>query len=146
LSESRVLTPKTSFLVYARDEKGDYDPLEEYLQAKQELAQAVKKVKFNPILLQQVQETLSRWLSKEDSRSYGLWLEWKVILQARAWRKVLGRSNHSQQLRQASPLVTILSEDERKHILMQVSELKKGVDLKGKVQIPTKELKNKSSL
>jgi transcriptional regulator with XRE-family HTH domain len=109
-------------------------------------AQAVKKVKFNPILLQQVQETLSRWLSKEDSRSYGLWLEWKVILQARAWRKVLGRSNHSQQLRQASPLVTILSEDERKHILMQVSDLKKGVDLKGKVQIPTKELKNKSSV
>jgi hypothetical protein len=29
---------------------------------------------------------------------------------------------------------------------MQVSELKKGVDLKGKVQIPIKELKDKSSV
>lgn len=98
--------------------------------------QAVKAVKTNPILLQQVQETLKRWLTKEDSRSYGLWLEWELILQKRAWRKVLGHSNHAQQLRQASPLVTILTDDERRHILQQANVLKKGVVLKGGVSSP----------
>ena len=44
-----------------------------------------------------------------------------------AWRKALARTRRAQQLRQASPLVTILPPDTRQAILEQVGELQKGV-------------------
>ena len=46
-----------------------------------------------------------------------------------AWRKVLGRTAHAQQLRQASPLVTLLPESVRQSILAEVGELKRGVEV-----------------
>ncbi|EQD65209.1 transcriptional regulator, XRE family [mine drainage metagenome] len=47
------------------------------------------------------------------------------------WRKVLGRTRHAQQLRQASPLVTALPQEVRGRILEQVSNLKKGIVIGG---------------
>jgi hypothetical protein len=72
-----------------------------------------------------------RSMEAGDPRLAILWREWLQILAAGAWRKVLGRSRHAQQLRQASPLVTVLPQDIRMAILTQVSKLRKGVVLGG---------------
>ena len=92
---------------------------------------AVDLVKAEPELLVKAQETLARWLSGGNSRSTSLWTEWKEILRRRTWRKVLGRTRRAQELRQASPLITVLPDRTRKAILEQVSGLKKGVHLGG---------------
>jgi transcriptional regulator with XRE-family HTH domain len=91
--------------------------------------QAVRYVQSHPALLAQAQETLARWLAAGDSRSSMLWREWQDILRQRSWRKVLGRTRRAQELRQASPLVTLLPDDLRRDVLSQVRELKKGVKL-----------------
>jgi hypothetical protein len=91
--------------------------------------EAVRRVKADPALLLKAKSVAQRWLETGDPRSASLWREWAQILDAGSWRKVLGRSRHAQQLRQASPLVTVLPEDARQAILEQVSSLRKGVVL-----------------
>lgn len=94
---------------------------------------AVKHVRQHPELIVQAQDTLQRWLGAGDSRSSGLWQEWQDILLHQKWRKVLGRTQRAQQLRQASPLVTLLPEAARRNVLAQVRALKGGVKLGGAV-------------
>ncbi|WAC75619.1 helix-turn-helix domain-containing protein [Roseateles sp. SL47] len=91
--------------------------------------EAVRLVRADPALLQQAQDTLERWLRAGNSRSAGLWREWQEILREGKWRKALGRTRRAQELRQASPLPTVLPEQVRQAVLAQVSELKKGVVL-----------------
>ena len=91
--------------------------------------EAVRLVKASPKLLRQVKETTKRWLATGDPRSADLWREWLAILDAGAWRKVLSRTRHAQQLRQASPLVTALPEPVRDDILSQIQSLKQGLVL-----------------
>lgn len=93
--------------------------------------EAVRLAKADPALVLQAKDTAKRWLATGDSRSASLWREWLKILNAGTWRKVLGRTRHAQQLRQASPLVTVLPKDARRRILEQVSELRKGVEFGG---------------
>ena len=93
--------------------------------------EAVRRAKADPALLFKAKAVAQRWMEAGDPRSAILWREWLQILAAGAWRKVLGRSRHAQQLRQASPLVTVLPEDIRNAILTQVSMLRKGVVLGG---------------
>lgn len=91
--------------------------------------EAVRLVKADPSLVLKAQAALERWLQSGQSRSMGLWIEWQDILLHGKWRKVLGRTRRAQELRQASPLVTVLPEAVRKRILAQVNELKNGVVL-----------------
>lgn len=91
--------------------------------------EAIRLVRSDPVLLQRAEETLARWLQSGPSRSSSLWHEWQDILARRAWRKVLGQTRRAKELRQASPLVTVLPETERRRILDQVSGLRKGVVL-----------------
>ena len=91
--------------------------------------EAVRLVRADPTLLHQAQDTLERWLQSGPSRSSGLWREWQDILAQGQWRKVLGRTRRAQELRQASPLATVLPETARKRILAQVAALRKGVTL-----------------
>jgi transcriptional regulator with XRE-family HTH domain len=93
--------------------------------------EAVRLIKSHPELLQQAEKTLERWRQSGHSRSGGLWTEWQDILRHGKWRKVLGRSQRAQALRQASPLITVLPDTVRQNILAQVSGLKKGVVLGG---------------
>jgi hypothetical protein len=72
---------------------------------------------------------LGRWLQSGPSRSSSLWKEWQTILAQGQWRKALGRTRRAQELRQASPLTTVLPEPVRQDILAQVNELRKGVVL-----------------
>ena len=101
--------------------------------------EAIRLAKANPALVLLAQDIAKRWLSTGDSRSASLWREWQSILDAGSWRKVLGRTRHSQQLRQASPLVTVLPEEARQRILKQVSNLKKGVVIGGTLRTPQDE-------
>lgn len=124
-ANSRRAAPRVRVQVSVDDSKHQ-------LQDMQSLAlheEAVRLVKDDPALMQKAKETVSRWLAQGESRSASLWREWQQILTAKTWRKALGSSNHAQQLRQASPLVTILPEDARQRVLAQVSELKKGLVL-----------------
>ena len=88
---------------------------------------AVDLVKVNPALLVKAEQTLARWMSKGPSRSNSLWLQWDEILHKRQWRKVLANTQRAQELRQSSPLVTILPQETRKLVLDQIAALKKGV-------------------
>lgn len=98
--------------------------------------EAVRLAKANPALVLKAQDTVKRWLATGDSRSASLLREWQSILSACSWRKVLGRTRHAQQLRQTSPLVTVLPEEARQRILQQVSNLKKGVVIGGPSRNP----------
>lgn len=122
---SRRLKPVVQIIVTA-------DPSRHTVQDLQSVAlhqAAVDLVKANPALLVKAEQTLVRWMAKGPSRSESLWLQWGEILHNRQWRKVLGSSQRAQELRQSSPLVTILPEDSRKHVLDQIAALKKGVIL-----------------
>ena len=89
---------------------------------------AVRIVKADPALVLRAKATAQRWLDAGESRSASLWHEWIDILDAGAWRKVVGRGRRAQQLRQASPIVTMLPEELRQGILAQVRRLKNGVE------------------
>jgi transcriptional regulator with XRE-family HTH domain len=91
--------------------------------------EAVRLVKAHPALIQQARKTAQRWLATGDPRSAVLWREWLDILDAGTWRKVLGRTRHAQQLRQASPLITALPQEARDGILEQIRDLKNGIVL-----------------
>lgn len=98
--------------------------------------EAVRRVKAEPGLRQRAQQTIERWMETVDPRSRSLLEEWSSILQSGQWRKVLGRTRHAQQLRQASPLVTVLPEEVRHQILAEAGKLKRGVALGGPVSAP----------
>jgi transcriptional regulator with XRE-family HTH domain len=91
--------------------------------------EAVRLVRSNPALVHEAAETLQRWMKAGDSRSTSLWREWDDVLTRRQWRKVLGRSARAQELRQASPLVTVLPDSVRRRVLGEVQRLKAGVRL-----------------
>lgn len=91
--------------------------------------EAVRLIRADPDLLSQAESTLERWLSSGNSRSSGLWREWQDVLKQGKWRKVLGRTRRAQELRQTSPLTTLLPDEVRQNILDQVKRLKQGVIL-----------------
>lgn len=91
---------------------------------------AVHLLKDKPELIDQARELIARWLRDDpDSRSANLWRQWADHLEKRRFARILGRSAHAQQMRQASPLPQVLPEATRAAILRDVSTLKKGVIL-----------------
>jgi transcriptional regulator with XRE-family HTH domain len=83
-------------------------------------------------------ETVHSWQqNKPNSRSAALWTEWERILGKKALSRILGRSARAQQLRQASPLATILPADLRQSILEEVSQLKRGITVAGPPYAPS---------
>jgi transcriptional regulator with XRE-family HTH domain len=91
--------------------------------------EAVRLMQKKPELVQQALDTLDRWRQSGDSHSRFLWDEWSVILHRRAWRRALSHTKRSKELRQASPLATILPPETRQRILDEVRRLKSGVPL-----------------
>lgn len=88
--------------------------------------EAVRRMKHDPRLVNQAMDTLNRWRSEGGSRSEHLWDEWAVILEKRAWRRALSHTQRAQELRQASPLATVLPEEARRRILKEVRSIKAG--------------------
>lgn len=91
--------------------------------------EAIRLIQDAPALLDRAQEVLRRWRAQGDSRSDSLWSEWETILANRSWRKALGRTRRAQELRQASPLPTVLPDALRQDVLAQIQALKAGVVL-----------------
>lgn len=88
--------------------------------------EAVRRMKQDPRLVNQAMDTLNRWRSKGGSRSEHLWDEWAVILEKRAWRRALSHTQRARELRQASPLATVLPKEARQRILKEVRRIKAG--------------------
>jgi transcriptional regulator with XRE-family HTH domain len=91
--------------------------------------EAVRLMRKQPELIQQALDTLDRWRKEGGSHSRFLWDEWSVILHRRAWRRALSQTKRAKQLRQASPLTTVLPPETRQRILDEVQRLKKGIPL-----------------
>lgn len=89
--------------------------------------EAVRLMRKQPELIQQALDTLDHWRQGGPSRSQSLWDEWSVILRRRAWRRALSQTQRAKQLRQASPVTTLLPPETRQRILDDVQRLKDGV-------------------
>lgn len=81
--------------------------------------------------------TVSNWLQRNSlSRSATLWRQWEQMLSTNRLRPAMGRSARAQQLRQASPLPTLLPAELRESLLDEVSKLKRGgVVVSGHVKV-----------
>ena len=88
--------------------------------------EAVRLIKAQPELLQRALQTLESWRESKTSHSRHLLDEWAVILHRRAWRRALSNTQRSTELRQASPLVTVLPKETRERILNEVKDLRRG--------------------
>lgn len=115
----------TSLTVSAGDARHELQDLQSLVLHQE----AVRLLQKNPLLIRQALETLEKWRSSGDARSRFLWDEWSVILHRRAWRRALSHTRRSKELRQASPLASILPPDVRERVLRDVRELKEGVAL-----------------
>ncbi|MDL2356647.1 MAG: helix-turn-helix transcriptional regulator [Pseudomonadota bacterium] len=91
--------------------------------------EAVRLMRKQPELIQQALDTLDRWRKDGGAHSRFLWDEWSVILHRRAWRRALSQTKRAKELRQASPLTTVLPPETRQCILDEVQRLKKGIPL-----------------
>jgi transcriptional regulator with XRE-family HTH domain len=111
-----------SVVVDAKDARHELQDLQSLMLHEE----AVRRMRKQPELIQQALETLDRWRSEGNSRSRFLWDEWSVILHRRAWRRALSHSRRSKELRQASPLATVLPPDIRQRIIDEAHRLKRG--------------------
>jgi len=114
-----------SVVVDAKDARHELQDLQSLMLHEE----AVRRMRKQPELIQQALETLDRWRSEGNSRSRFLWDEWSVILHRRAWRRALSHSRRSKELRQASPLATVLPPDIRQRIIDEAHRLKRGTPL-----------------
>lgn len=90
---------------------------------------AVERMRAEPHLIDEAKATVKHWRERGNTRSHTLFAEWEHILTEKKWSKVLGSSRHAQELRQASPLPSLLSKEERECILRDIGMLKKGVSI-----------------
>lgn len=94
--------------------------------------EAVRLMKKDPALIQKALDTLNRWRALGRSRSDALWDEWSVILHRRTWRRALSNTERSRELRQASPLATVLPAETRERVLDDVRRLRAEVGRKSR--------------
>jgi hypothetical protein len=85
---------------------------------------AVRMLKQNPRLADRAAATLERWRSTTDPLGYPLLDQWKRILETREWRIAVAPDERGNQLRQTSPLPTLLPQEKRLGIIRRVKELK----------------------
>jgi transcriptional regulator with XRE-family HTH domain len=104
--------------------------LEEGLHAPQDLQslllhkEAVKLIKQDPSLVDRARQTLHRWRARGASHSLPLWDEWERILDRGDWRRAVANTQRGRQLRQASPLPTLLPDEVRRRVLAEVRALR----------------------
>lgn len=78
----------------------------------------------DPSLIEKALGTLARWEAIVDPSSKPLREQWVQILAAKNWNLALEDSDLGNQLRQASPLATLLSNNVRLAIIAEVKALK----------------------
>jgi len=122
---SKRAVPQLSVTVKASEGGHDVQDLQSLMLHKE----AVRLIKCNPALMQQVLDNLERWRKAPNQHARFLWDEWSVILHRGDWRRALSTSRRGKELRQASPLPTILPPEVRDDVLAQIGALKNGVVL-----------------
>jgi hypothetical protein len=88
--------------------------------------EAVRLVRSDPRLVERLQETLSRWSARSDPNSRPLLERWFDIVARQEWDLALADTEEAQQLRQASPMATVLPEETRLAIIGRVRDMKAG--------------------
>lgn len=86
--------------------------------------EAVRLVKRDDKLRLKALQTLENWREQPGSRSSPLWDEWSVVLHRKQWRRVLANTQRSNELRQASPMLSVLPEQVRQKVLEDIKSLK----------------------
>lgn len=86
--------------------------------------EAVKLIQSDPSLVQRARQTLQRWRAQGDGRTLPLWDAWLRILDQSDWAKALANTQRGKQLRQASPLATLLPQATRLRILAEARALR----------------------
>lgn len=79
--------------------------------------EAVRVLREQPEKAARPLEVLTRWEAKGDVNCQPLWDEWRRIIEQRFWHLAVEVSDRGQQLRQASPLAFVLSDDQRNAVL-----------------------------
>lgn len=79
--------------------------------------EAVRVLRAHPEKASRALEVLTRWQAKGDVHTMPLWDEWRRIIDGQLWELAVQDNDRGQQLRQASPLGFVLSEDQRAAIL-----------------------------
>lgn len=86
--------------------------------------EAVSLIAADESLIQRALGTLERWKKTVDPRTLPLLDAWERILRERDWEAALQETERGNQLRQASPMATLLPDERRLRIIRQVKELK----------------------
>lgn len=85
---------------------------------------AVRMSLLDPGLVDRALATLTSWRTTADSRSHSLLDEWQDILTRRDWRRAVAWDVRATQLRQASPLPTVLPPGVSEAVLAKVRTLR----------------------
>lgn len=143
LLASDALTPSAPNIAAARSRRAQpvvsitvsADPSSSDLHDLQSLAlhrAAYELMKRDDELRMRALATVRSWQQNNpNSRTAPLWREWERMLTSKTLSRALVRSARAQQLRQASPLPTILPADLRQKLLTEISQLKQGVVIAG---------------
>lgn len=81
--------------------------------------EAVRVLREHPEQAARALEVLTRWQASGDVHTMPLWNEWRRIIEGRLWELAIQDNDRGQQLRQASPLGFVLSEDQRNAIFQR---------------------------
>lgn len=114
-----IAEPAPKFTASISDAKHNSQDLQSLLLHEE----AVKLLRKQPELIARALDTLEEWRKSGNVHSRVLWDEWSVILHRRDWRRAVARTRRSNELRQASPLPTILPPDIRDRVLKEVRAL-----------------------
>jgi hypothetical protein len=87
--------------------------------------EAVRLLREDPSLVERLQQTLSRWSMRDDTNSRPLLQRWIDIVAARDWATATADTEEGRQLRQASPMATLLPEETRLAIIREVQSSRK---------------------
>lgn len=86
--------------------------------------EAVRLLREDPSLVARLEQTLARWSTRDDPNSRPLLQRWIDIVAARDWAAATADTEEARQLRQASPMATLLPQQTRLDIIRKVKALK----------------------
>jgi len=75
--------------------------------------EAVRLLHRDPNLIDRLRASLERWRETADPRTLRLFDQWQQIIELRDWPSALSPSERGAQLRQASPMATLLDQQTR---------------------------------
>ena len=90
--------------------------------------EAVRRMRQDSSLVERALGTLRRWMSAPDPRTLPLLREWERILEGRDWDYALQPTERGNQMRQASPMPTVLPPTVRMNILSEVRQVFNELD------------------